>query len=178
MRTLCNIASGEIAPAGIAPVSFKPETGLPRFLSNAAPVYRRTPCIAAPAQRRARVSPRPMYRRARATPRPRIAAPASRRARVSPRPAQRRAPRIATPAPRRARVSPHPRNAAPRAAKIYPTKTRLSAGYPLPDKNRFFFLSQATGRFRFDSAWCFLHSSHFPCRSHFFFLHGQLLSSI
>lgn len=49
LRTLCNIASGEIAPAG-----FKPETGLPRF----------------PAQRRARVSPRPAYRRTRATPRP------------------------------------------------------------------------------------------------------------
>ena len=97
MRTLCNIASGEIAPAGIAPVSFKPETGLPRFLSNAAPVYRRAPCIAAPAQRRARVSPRPRlaapaYRRAprnaapRVSPRPRLAAPAYRRTRATPRP--------------------------------------------------------------------------------------------
>lgn len=44
LRTLCNIASGEIAPAGIAPVSFKPEPGLLRF----------------PAQRRARATPHPV----------------------------------------------------------------------------------------------------------------------
>lgn len=122
---------------------------------------------------------------------PRNAAP-----RATPRPAERRTSRNAAPrasphlAPRRTRVhrrtpcnsapraSPHSAQRRARAAKICPTKTRLSAGYPLPDKNRFFFLSQATDNFRFDSAWCFLHSSHFPCRSHFFFLHGQLLSSI